>query len=316
MDVSGAVVDYLADIKHLSKNTQEGYRQRLMCFAAWCSDAGVSLEQVNNKAVQRFLDWLRTNRKPRKPGKEELSTYTTAGYVRAIWALLHWCLEDDEYSEFVTFAKVKAIKMPRLEQVIKDVFTDEEIEALFAACQHLEKGHEYQLRDRAILSVLVDTGIRSAELRTLQIGNIHLDADDSFIVVHGKNNKWRECPLGNRARRAIARYMRQYRKDAAKGEPVFMSRHGGPLSHEALKTILLRLKALSTLPDDCTVNPHKFRHSYATRFIASGGDLFDLSKLLGHSSIVITQEYIKSLGASQIRKRKDRPSVLDSLKSL
>jgi integrase/recombinase XerD len=313
MDVASTVMDYLASITHLAKRTQVVYQQRLTCFAEWCSASEVSLEQVNNKTVQAFLEWLRTNHTPRKTGKEALSTDTIAGYVRVVWCLLYWYLEDEEYQQYVTLARVKGIKMGKLEQVVKGVFSDEELEALFAACQHPDKPHEYRLRDTAILSLLLDCGLRSAELRTLTIGNVTLDAEDSFITVHGKNNKWRELPLGNRTRRALGRYMRQYRRGAAKMETVFVSRHGGPLAHESLKDILLRLKAVSGLPAECQVNPHKFRHSYSARFMATGGDVYDLSRLLGHSSVSITEGDIKSLSASAVRRRKERPSVLDQL---
>jgi hypothetical protein len=59
MDVSEALVDYLADIKHLAEKSQLLYQQHLTVFAQWASLQGVSLEQVNNRNVQVFLDWLR-----------------------------------------------------------------------------------------------------------------------------------------------------------------------------------------------------------------------------------------------------------------
>ncbi len=83
MDVRTVVMDYLASIKHLSKNTQVGYRQRLTVFAEWAALQGVSLEQVNNRNVQRFLDWL--------------SSHTIADYVRNIWTFLYWCIEDQDF---------------------------------------------------------------------------------------------------------------------------------------------------------------------------------------------------------------------------
>jgi len=316
MDVSEALVDYLADIKHLAKGTQRVYQQHLTVFAQWCTSQGVELSQVNNRNVQAFLEWLRAFHKPHKAGQTEISSHTLAGYVRNIWAFLYWCCDDEEYSILVKPRTVKSIKMPRVERFIKMTFTDEEIEALFNACQHESKEHEYKLRDTAILAVLLDTGIRAAELRTLTIGDVFLArnvAEDSYITVMGKGRKQREIPLGNRARRALNRYMRQYRRSTVKTDPVFLSRHGGQLANSALKDILLRLKDVSTLPADAQVNPHKFRHTWAARFIAGGGDVYDLSRLMGHSSITITEGYLKSLSAKAVRTRKVHRSVLDDL---
>jgi site-specific recombinase XerD len=316
MNVSDALVDYLASIKHLAPGSQQVYQQHLKVFAEWTSLQGVCLEQVNNRQVQAFLAWLSTSHKPHKRGKVQLSTHTIAAYLRNIWTFLYWCLEDEEYQQYVRYQTVKGIKMPRREQFVKEVFTDEEIEALFTACQHESKPPEYQLRDTAILAVLLDTGIRAAELRTLTIGNVTLARDikeDSYITVMGKGSKQREIPLGNKSRRALNRYIRDYRHGAKKSDPVFLSRHGGVLAHEAFKDILLRLKELSRLPDDAQVNPHKFRHTFATRFMSNGGDVYDLSRLMGHSSVATTEGYLKSLSAKAVRTRKKHVSVLDSL---
>jgi site-specific recombinase XerD len=92
-------------------------------------------------------------------------------------------VKDEEYSQYVKRTTVKGIKMPRIGQVMKAVFTDVEIDALFEASQHPDKPHEYQLRDKAILALLIDTGIRSAEIRTLTMGNVTLArdaAEDSY----------------------------------------------------------------------------------------------------------------------------------------
>jgi len=319
MDVSTALTDYLLSIGNLGKRTQLVYRQRLLVFASWCTEQHVKLEQVNNRQVQAFLEYLRTTRKPHKQGKTQISSVTIGDYVQVIWAFLNWCLQDEDYQSHVTLARVKGIKMPRIDQIIKDTYTDKELAALFEACQSPDKPQHYQLRDTAILAVLLDTGIRNEELRTLTIGNVFLASDvqeDSYIKVMGKGRKEREIPLGNKARRILSRYIRQYRskKGVLKTDVVFPSRHGGPIRHESLKDVLWRLKARAGLPDDAQVNPHKFRHTWARRFIEGGGDIYDLSRLMGHSSVAVTENYLKSLGVDAARKRvQGRKSVLDSL---
>jgi len=315
MEVSIVLLDYLAGVKQLGVKTQIGYRQRLTVFAEWCALQGIELEQVNNRTVQEFLAWLSESHKPHKTGQEKISTHTLAGYVRCIWALLHWCLDDEEYSEYVKLPTVKGIKMPRTEKQVKDTFTDEEIEALFTAASR-NPLHHYKLRDTAILALLVDCGLRADELCTLRLGNVtfaRLPQDDSYIKVMGKGRKEREIPLGNKSRRALARYMREYRKDAKKSDPVFLSRYHTPLTVHALALILDRLKETSMLAEDAQVNPHKFRHTWATRFMANGGDVYDLSRLMGHSTVAITEGYLKSLSAKAVRTRKDHRSVLDEM---
>lgn len=88
MEVSTVLIDYLASIKHLGKKSQVGYQQRLTVFTDWCSLQGVTLQQINNRHVQVFLEWLSTSHKPHKTGQVKLSTHTVAGYVRCIWTFL------------------------------------------------------------------------------------------------------------------------------------------------------------------------------------------------------------------------------------
>lgn len=205
--------------------------------------------------------------------------------------------------------------MPRTEKHIIDTFTDEEIEAMFAAAQK-NPLHHYKLRDTAILAMLLDTGVRADELCTLTLGNVTLARvvqEDSYITVMGKGRKEREIPLGNKSRRALSRYVREFRKDAKKGDPVFLSRYHQSLNGHALALILDRLKEVSILSEDLQVNPHKFMHSFATRYMATGGDVYDLSRLMGHSSVAITEGYLKSLSAKAVRTRKTHVSVLDNL---
>lgn len=317
MDVQTALTDYLFSITHLAEKTQRVYQVHLTFFSQWCTEQGVQLEQINHRNVQSFLSHLKATHRPHKRGKLTLSTRTLQGYVSSILAFLHWCLADEEYSRYVKLSIVKQIKMPRSDLFLKSVFTQSELDALFIAAQHLSKRHEYRLRDTAILAVLLDTGLRASELRTLTIGNVtlaHQPREDSYITVMGKGRKQREIPLGNRARRALSRYLRQYRPHAKKSDPVFLSRHGGPLAHESLKDILQRLLTLSTLSTDVEVNPHKFRHTFATRYMAAGGDVYDLSRLLGHTSVSVTENYLKTLSAQAIRQRtKQHRSVLDDL---
>ena len=76
--------------------------------------------------MQEFLDWLKANHTSHKTGVNEISSRTISNYVRKI----HSCLEDEEYSQFVKLQTIKGIKMPHVEQFVKEVFTDEEIESL------------------------------------------------------------------------------------------------------------------------------------------------------------------------------------------
>jgi len=91
---------------------------------------------------------------------------------------------------------------------------------------------------------------------------------------------------------------------------VFVGRSGDPLTKNGLYQIIKRLGQWAHVKG-VRCSPHTFRHTFAALFIKNGGDIYKLSKLLRHSSIGVTEQYLKSLQQSEVRK--GTKSVLDSL---
>lgn len=157
---------------------------------------------------------------------------------------LRWVSSYEEYAGCIKSSTLRSLAVPKLEQKAKPVLTADEIGRLYAACKQV---HTKQLstRDTAILSQLLDTGVRASELFGLTMGNVHLDPQDSYVLVLGKGRKEREIGLGQRARLDLHRYIRQYRKYAKPSEPVFLGRSGKPLTRNGLDQILYCLKELA-----------------------------------------------------------------------
>jgi integrase/recombinase XerD len=311
MNIREATQEYITSVKRLRPMTKEGYRQKLAVFTDWCETNSVTLETIRAKVVDEFLDHLRNTRTPHKANNEAISTYTLAGYVRVILSFLNWCLDDEEYSEYVKHAVVRRIKKPKIIETIIETFTSEQIEALFAACDRQESEH-LQLRDRAILSLLLDTGIRANELCTLTIGNVDTSADDPHITVFGKGSKWREVGLGATSRRVLRRYIRQFRATASRNEPVFVGRYHEPLTTNGLGQLVLRLGKVAGI-QGVRCSPHTFRHYFAINYLLQkDSDIYRLSRLMGHTDIEVTTRYLKAM--KQKEARQGGQSVLDSMR--
>ena len=316
MDVCEAVQEYLSTLR-LGPMTIVGYRQHLETFATWCQAQNIQLEAVRSKAIDQFLDHLRETCQPKKAGAEKVSSYTLSGYVRTIKTFLNWCVEDEEFSEYVKPIAVQRIKLPKTEEFVIEPFTPEQIAALFRACdqqsgRYIDLRH-LRLRDKTIIALLTDTGIRAHELCTLTIANVTLEPRDAHVKVFGKGSKWREVPLGNKARKLLREYIHKFRSEVRKTESVFVSRYHQQLTVSGLEQIIKRLGQLAGI-DGVRCSPHTFRHTFACNFMIAGGDIFDLSKFLGHSSIEVTLHYLKALSARVIRLRKAFQSALDNLR--
>ncbi len=162
MQVKQAVEQYLKSIKRLEFQTQRGYRERLLVFTDWCEQQGVQLEQIRNIIIDDFVQHLYTNRRSHSHAKPDLSTHTATGYVRCIKTFLGFCLDEEEYQPFVKYAVIQRIKLPRRDKPLIKIFTEAQLRTLFTATKK-EMDEHLHMRDRTILAVLVDCGIRANE---------------------------------------------------------------------------------------------------------------------------------------------------------
>lgn len=356
ISVLQAVRDFLAtaEVKRLQPNTRREYEHNLLTFADWCGSHSlsqnkkdqtwaavavrdkhgpISLHKVNDQAVHLFLQHVAQTSKPARNDHEELSSWTYRNYVKCIKRFLNWCLLDEQYCEHTKKIVVERIQEPHIEEIIIDTFSVEQIDALFRACEKEESLH-LQMRDKAILSLLLDSGIRATELCTLTIGNADLRPDDPHIRVFGKGQKWGEVGMGEAARRAIQRYIREFReptiehrhadqlkklpdreavirkRELMAKERVFVNRAGAPLTRGGLLQLMYRLSEWAGI-EGVRSTPHTFRHTMSVMFMRNGGNIYQLSKILRHTSVKTTENYLKTLMQSEVRK--GAKSVLDNL---
>ena len=144
------------------------------------------------------------------------------------------------------------------------------------------------LRDRAIMELFYSSGLRLAELGSLDIHD--LDCQDSMLEVTGKGNKTRRLPVGRMAMQALVQWL-GVRNQLAKPDQaaLFVSQRGTRLS---LRSIQSRLD-LRAREQGCPqkIHPHLMRHSFASHVLESSGDLRAVQELLGHADISTTQIY-------------------------
>ena len=151
-------------------------------------------------------------------------------------------------------------------------------------------------RNAAILELLYATGIRVAELVSMDI--VDVDFSNRTIKVTGKGNKQRVVPFGLPAQRALETWLEQGRPvlartatDAAKSRAtnaLFLGARGGRIDQRIARDIVHRAAREAGVPD---ISPHALRHSAATHMLDGGADLREVQEMLGHSSLKTTQRY-------------------------
>ena len=295
-----AVTEFLYAHEYAEKS-QRWYRGMLGTFALFCTDEGVEqVEAVTAPLVRRFFDIVRQRTDPRTGHK--VSSQTVHRYARAVRALLNWCVREGMLDERVP----KRVAMPKREEKVIPTLSADQVELLLRVA--------VTVRDKAIVAVLLDTGIRANELCTLMLDNVHFTSEDPWLLVRGKRNKCREVGLGKRARQLLHRYIYRERPRLATADErhVFLGRRG-PLTPSGLDQVLYALRDAAGAEHfrGVRVRAHVLRHSFAVSYLANGGDLFKLSRLMGHSSVQTTAEYLKAFTSRQARQGSS--SVLDAL---
>jgi len=305
MKVSEAIEQYTFAITHLSPKTQRGYLDCLNRFSKWCDKQGLTLDKVKAIHTRKYLEELRQT--PNEKTGQPLSSYYVHYHARSLRAFLRWCSVEEGLDEYVTTRAAK-VTMPRLEKKVISIFTPEEINKLLAACKK-EAYPELQSRTRTIILVLLDTGIRASELCDLTLDDVHLTAGNSYIKVRGKGMKEREVGLGNKASKALYTHINRFRHAPTEERHVFLTRTHTPMTYITLDKVLYRLADWAGV-EDC--HAHKFRHTFAVRYLEAGGELFDLSRLMGHTTTFVTRLYLEYYTSRQVRMK--GISVMDNLK--
>ena len=277
-------------------------------FIKWANEQDITdIEQVTRTTIRRYVAWLRERPNPRYGGK--LSSETQHGRASIIRMYLRFAVREGWLDEHV----VMFFDMPKHSQKVVQVFTHEHYLRLLRATDDCPLP-SLQLRDKAILSLMFDTGVRAQELCTLTHDAVSISPHESFIRVEGKGRKQREVGLGKQTTLALHRYLRNGRPKS-KYDFVFLSRDGKPMTPNAIDRVLYRLRDVAGAKhfEGIRVSAHTLRHSFAVHYMQQGGDVYKLSRLLGHENIHTTERYLWAFQARDAR-RSSR-SVLDGLRN-
>jgi len=177
----------------------------------------------------------------------------------------------------------RALLSPRVERKIPTHLAEEEVAALVA----VEGEADADRRARALLELLYATGIRCAELVSLDVADVELR--DRVVRVLGKGRKERIVPFGQCAAGALESYLAVRPNFHPTSGALFLNARGGRLTDRYVRTILNRRVARIALLRH--ISPHALRHSFATHLLERGADLRAIQELLGHVSLSTTQRY-------------------------
>ena len=266
-----------------------------------------TLDKIDIKILRQYVLYLLKKNKyqghPRVPEKQEpLSALSVHGHVRTLRAFFSWLLAEG----LIETNPTKDLKPPKVSQKVVSTLSDDEIRAILAVFMPM---HSSNARNQTIFMLMLDTGLRMGELISLKMDDVHMD--EGLLKVMGKGKKERIVPLGSNAQRALQRYLFRYRpKPLHPGiDNVFLSVLGKPLTENSVKLIFSRLAKRSGV---ARLHAHLCRHTFSTKFLINGGDVFTLQQILGHSTLEMVRHYV-NLASNHIAIQHQKFSPLDRL---
>lgn len=292
-----------------SETTLIWYEQRLGYLVRWLLEQGAKqLENVTTMQLRAFV--VHVQHLPayqihaRKPATDALlSPQTIHGYVRAMRAFFAWCVSED----LLKVDPARRVARPKLPHYLIPTFQPEHLAAMFDIC---DLKTVLGFRNYTLLLVLLDSGIRLSELAHLTLDQ----ANATYLVVIGKGNKEREVGIGPTTSKALWKYIHKYRKPKHEQEGcVFLTNDGVPMTPRGIYEVFLQMRAKAGI-HGIRLSPHTFRHTMARMWLENGGEVFKLSRVLGHASVTVTEVYLKDFQTRSAREEHAKFSPVEALK--
>ena len=221
--------------------------------------------------------------------KGTLSTISIQSYVRALRAFLTWCWQEG-YTDTNLSEKYR---LPKAKKPVIDVLTNSEIKSIMS-CFNIRQ--PVGLRNYCICSLMLDSGLRMNEVTTLNMNHAHLP--ENYIIVDGKGNKQRIVPIGLHTKKHLIKYS-SLRPDGLEHESFFLQVNTTPLKNSTVKQLFRKLKIQANIP---RLKAHLLRHTFATRYLENGGDIYSLQVILGHTSLEMVKRYVHTTPLNIVRK--------------
>jgi len=255
---------YLKVDRELSQNSRSAYLRDINEFREFAKTK--TEEEITRARIREFLSFLDEKHNEPITRRRKLTS------LRMFFKFL----EDEKYIEE---SPVKGLPSPRVELKEPSYLTEEETKRLIQAVDN-----QGNARDKIIIRILVETGIRLGELANLNTGDINIEC--KTIKVHRKGNKQQTIPINAK----LCSLLGSFIKNKEPNEPLIMSSFKKRMTNRRLGLLVKDYLKRAGIAKN--VSCHSIRHAFCTRLLEKGADLKTIQTLAGHASIEATSRYL------------------------
>lgn len=323
-DLKDIVVIYIeyCRYKNLSDKTIKSYYQTLMLFSQYLEEEKqiTDVSKLNKKLVEEYITFTKNrgkysfasseegskkaNLEKRHDIGKEISNSTLNNYLRNIKAFASF-LNDNYFNN-----NIHECEFIKMERKAKEQLTDEEYKKIIR-CIDCSKFHEF--RDYTLINLIFDTGMRLSETLHLTINDIDIVRRTILIPAQlSKGKKDRVVFFSVQMSKLLQRWIK-FKDSMQETELLFPTQRTNSIlaNNNFERNFRIYLKRANI---NKTITPHALRNNFARRFLLSGGNLLILSKILGHSSVNVTEQAYLDLQDEDLRRKYQNYSPLMNLR--
>lgn len=313
---------YYCRSRKLRQKTMQSYEQTLRLFEKWCKDEEniTKPEEVREATIRKYLCSLQERGKytfcsneehkkyncpdRRRDYRTDISITTINNYIRNLKAFFNWF----EY-ESDTINPMKRVYQLKNERKAQEYLTDEELEKLRKG---FDLSYFAEHRDYTIIMLMLDTGMRVGECLKIKLEEI--DMVERTIYLPAENTKGRKSRyvfFSKKMLQILQRWLR-FKDRYSESNLLFHIKQGTELEVGSFESNMR--KHLDRAGIEKEYSPHALRNNFAKRCIMSGMDLYTLSRILGHSSVTVTEKAYLDLTDRDLRQRYQNFSPLENMR--